>query len=151
MEVSHELIGADLTEHHLRHGQVKHPVGISRALSALRPHIDMGDMEKIAPIGQNPEHNNQIETIKMVAARKKNIRFSRVLKSLTKDRNFGINLPKKLFPRRKRKVASNVKVTNNVIKNSSEFKVEELPKKATVASISTPNVGDKPPQFAWQD
>lgn len=111
----------------------------------------MVEMVKIAPIGQNPAHNKQVETIKMIMARKKNIRFSKILKSLTKDRNFGINLPKKLFPKRKRKVANNVKVINNVIKKGSEFKVEELAKRATVPSISVTNVGDKPPQFAWHD
>ena len=46
-----ELIGADLTEHHIRHGAV----GVSRALSALRPwnEDDIG-IENIKHVGTNP-------------------------------------------------------------------------------------------------
>ncbi|KAJ9598650.1 hypothetical protein L9F63_010665, partial [Diploptera punctata] len=52
-----ELLGADLTEHHIRHSQV----GVSRALSALRPfnHDDIG-LETIKHVGSNPGHEKYI-------------------------------------------------------------------------------------------
>lgn len=51
MDTCDELIGADLTEHHIRHGQV----GVSRAISALRPfYHDAADIQDIQPVGSNP-------------------------------------------------------------------------------------------------
>jgi len=51
MDPYDELIGADLTEHHIRHGQV----GVSRAISALRPvYRATIDIEDIQNVGSNP-------------------------------------------------------------------------------------------------
>jgi hypothetical protein len=51
MDTYDELIGADLTEHHIRHGQV----GVSRALSALRPFYPATvDIQDIQHVGSNP-------------------------------------------------------------------------------------------------
>lgn len=52
-----ELIGADLSEHKIRHGQV----GISRALSALRPVLNHGGLEKVTQIGYNPGHDAYLQ------------------------------------------------------------------------------------------
>lgn len=51
MDTYDELIGADLTEHHIRHGQV----GVSRALSALQHfyHATV-DIQDIQNVGSNP-------------------------------------------------------------------------------------------------
>lgn len=51
MDTYDELIGADLTEHHIRHGQV----GVSRAVSALRPFYHAtDDIQDIQNVGSNP-------------------------------------------------------------------------------------------------
>ncbi|GJQ76090.1 hypothetical protein Trydic_g1841 [Trypoxylus dichotomus] len=50
MAVHVELLGADLTEHRVRHGQV----GISRALSALRPCIDTSAVDDLVRISRKP-------------------------------------------------------------------------------------------------
>ncbi|PNF29238.1 hypothetical protein B7P43_G10466 [Cryptotermes secundus] len=51
MDPYDELIGADLTEHHIRHSQV----GVSRAVSALRPiYHAIADIKDIQNVGSNP-------------------------------------------------------------------------------------------------
>lgn len=51
MDPYDELIGADLTEHHIRHSQV----GVSRAVSALRPiYQAIADIKDIQNVGSNP-------------------------------------------------------------------------------------------------
>ncbi|XP_075988467.1 ammonium transporter isoform X1 [Anticarsia gemmatalis] len=48
-----ELLGADITEHRIRHGQV----GVSRAVSALRPFHKSNSIEEIDAIGVNTGHS----------------------------------------------------------------------------------------------
>jgi hypothetical protein len=51
MDPYEELIGADLTEHHIRHSQV----GVSRAVSALRTFYHAtADIQDIQNVGSNP-------------------------------------------------------------------------------------------------
>jgi hypothetical protein len=51
MDPHDELMGADLTEHHIRHSQV----GVSRAVSALRPfYRAIADIQDIQNVGSNP-------------------------------------------------------------------------------------------------
>ncbi|KAJ2938329.1 hypothetical protein O0L34_g13247 [Tuta absoluta] len=59
MEPYEELLGADLTEHRIRRGQV----GVSRALSALRPYHRSGSIELVGGIGVNTGHNLIIDKI----------------------------------------------------------------------------------------
>jgi hypothetical protein len=59
MEAYNELLGADLTEHHIRHGQV----GVSRAISALRPFYSAtADLESIQHVGSNPGMHRTMDT-----------------------------------------------------------------------------------------
>ncbi|XP_053621103.1 putative ammonium transporter 2 [Plodia interpunctella] len=52
MDPYEELLGADLTEHRIRHGQV----GVSRAVSALRPFHRSHSIEGVDGIGVNSGH-----------------------------------------------------------------------------------------------
>ncbi|GBP89904.1 Putative ammonium transporter 3 [Eumeta japonica] len=52
MDPYEELLGADLTEHRIRHGQV----GVSRAVSALRLYHRSGSVEDVGAIGVNTGH-----------------------------------------------------------------------------------------------
>ncbi|CAH0556609.1 unnamed protein product [Brassicogethes aeneus] len=100
MEVQEELMGADLTEHLVKHGNVNR-VGISRAISAFRPVLDTSNVDKINNIGLNPGHNKSLNIIKIMARRK--YKLSSILRDITQHRNMGVNLPKNLFPKIKKK------------------------------------------------
>lgn len=66
MDPNEELLGADLMEHRIRHGQV----GISRALSALAPlHTEISEAKDIPIVGVNPGHETYLAEI-TVAAKK---------------------------------------------------------------------------------
>ncbi|XP_033366334.1 putative ammonium transporter 3 [Bombus vosnesenskii] len=57
MSVHDELLGADLVEHRIRHPQV----GISRAMSALRPASQKHELNSVHPVGINPGHDSYIQ------------------------------------------------------------------------------------------
>uniref|UniRef100_A0A1B0GNF3 Ammonium transporter AmtB-like domain-containing protein n=1 Tax=Phlebotomus papatasi TaxID=29031 RepID=A0A1B0GNF3_PHLPP len=62
MDSTEELLGADLMEHHVRHGQI----GISRALSALAPlKTDLKEVKELPRIGMNPGHESYIDVMKL--------------------------------------------------------------------------------------
>lgn len=113
-------------------------------MSVLRPHLDTTDIEKIIPIGLNPAHDTQIETINTIS-RKTNLRFSKVLKYITRDRNFGINLPKKLFPNKKVKRKSGL-INNNTKDNAQIPEVKKV-KVGPSEIIPTTDI----PQYAWTE
>ncbi|XP_017035778.1 putative ammonium transporter 2 [Drosophila kikkawai] len=61
MDPHEELLGADLTEHRIRHSQI----GLSRAISALAPiKVDLKEIAGIQPIGINPGHERSIEQLR---------------------------------------------------------------------------------------
>ncbi|XP_017875430.1 putative ammonium transporter 3 [Ceratina calcarata] len=57
MSVHDELLGADLVEHRIRHMQV----GVSRAMSALRPISGEHTLKYVNPVGINPGHDSYID------------------------------------------------------------------------------------------
>lgn len=64
MDANEELLGADLMEHRIRHGQI----GISRALSALAPlHTEISEAKGVPIVGVNPGHEQYLEEISAAA------------------------------------------------------------------------------------
>ncbi|CAH2056328.1 unnamed protein product, partial [Iphiclides podalirius] len=66
MDPYEELLGADLTEHRIRHGQV----GVSRAVSALRPFHRTKSIEEVGGIGMNTGHNLIVDKLQEAKRRK---------------------------------------------------------------------------------
>ncbi|XP_014363953.2 putative ammonium transporter 2 [Papilio machaon] len=66
MDPYNELLGADLTEHRIRHGQA----GVSRAVSALRPFHRSSSIEEVGNIGVNTGHSLIVD--KLQEAKRKN-------------------------------------------------------------------------------
>lgn len=136
MPVHVELLGADLTEHHIKHGQVSlvqspspspyfhtlfiSKVGVSRAISALRPCIDTNTVEDIINVGLNPAHNFNLNMMKELQRRKK-YRFSKVLMDMTKNRNFGINKHWNLFPHKGKKKVNSKQKKEKVFRQRNKF------------------------------
>ncbi|VEN55964.1 unnamed protein product [Callosobruchus maculatus] len=121
MEVHVELLGADLTEHLVKHGNVN-VVGVSRAVSALTSAIDTSEISRLHNIGLNPAHNKQIQMIGDMK-NKKRLRLPAIFKEIIRNRDLGINNAKKLIPRRKKK--ANLDTTGN-------FVVKKRPPSSTV-------------------
>nr|XP_034838391.1 putative ammonium transporter 2 [Maniola hyperantus] len=68
MEPYEELLGADLTEHRIRHGQV----GISRAVSALRPYQRSSSIERVGNVGVNTGHSLVVDKLQEIQKMPKN-------------------------------------------------------------------------------
>ncbi|XP_045478924.1 putative ammonium transporter 2 [Harmonia axyridis] len=137
MEVQDELLGADLTEHFVRHGNV----GVSRALSALRSVYDTREIEKLHDIGHNPGHDLNLKMVQKLAHKRK-YRLSQILCDLTKDRKLGCNSPKSLIPKRRFKKKMNVsngqemKNGSNVDKSGVIFKPEPPTRRLSTADTT---------------
>ncbi|KAM0737359.1 putative ammonium transporter 3 [Formica fusca] len=54
MSVYEEVLGADLVEHRIRHSKI----GVSRAMSALRPFTMEKKLKNVYPVGINPGHDS---------------------------------------------------------------------------------------------
>ncbi|XP_072937578.1 putative ammonium transporter 2 [Epargyreus clarus] len=67
MDPYEELLGADLTEHKIRHGQV----GVSRAVSALRPFHRSNSIEDVGGIGVNTGHSLVVDKLHEIQAKQK--------------------------------------------------------------------------------
>lgn len=66
MDPNEELLGADLMEHRIRHGQI----GISRALSALAmSHPEVHAAKEVPRVGVNPGHEKYLEEIAGAASK----------------------------------------------------------------------------------
>ncbi|XP_076763619.1 ammonium transporter [Xylocopa sonorina] len=57
MSVHDELLGADLVEHRIRHMQI----GVTRAMSAVRPLSQEHELKNVHPAGINPGHDSYID------------------------------------------------------------------------------------------
>ncbi|CAH2242785.1 jg293 [Pararge aegeria aegeria] len=79
MEPYEELLGADLTEHRIRHGQV----GISRAVSALRPYHRSSSVEGVGSIGVNTGHSLVVDKLQEIQNKKWKNKFSGKLQMFT--------------------------------------------------------------------
>ncbi|KAL1497506.1 hypothetical protein ABEB36_008456 [Hypothenemus hampei] len=98
MDIHEELLGADITEHLVRHSQV----GVSRALSAFRAILDTSTEETLNSVGMNPAHDKRLTLVKILASRRR-YRLSKILKAISKNQNFGIKMFRAIFPGRKRR------------------------------------------------
>lgn len=107
---------------------------MSRALSALRPVLDTTEVENIIDIGLNPGHDINLTALKDLH-RKKQYKLSKVLKDLTRNRNFGINVAKNLFP------------SNKVKRNKRSGKDEQNKIRATIEK--KPSLLEPIPNLAW--
>ncbi|XP_029175974.1 putative ammonium transporter 3 [Nylanderia fulva] len=56
MSVYEEVLGADLVEHRIRHSKI----GVSRAMSALRPFTMEQQLKSVPPVGINPGHDSYL-------------------------------------------------------------------------------------------
>ncbi|KAG5897809.1 hypothetical protein JTB14_011809 [Gonioctena quinquepunctata] len=133
MDVHVELMGADLTEHLVKHGHV----GVSRALSAFRPVLDTSDVEHLKDVGMNPGHDKHLDMVESMA-KKRRYKLSKILRDVTKNRNFGINIAKNLFPKNKVKLR---RYSKNSVDN---FKVKMGP-------LSDEKDYGKATRVAWMD
>ncbi|XP_012261470.2 putative ammonium transporter 2 isoform X5 [Athalia rosae] len=67
MDMFEELLGADLVEHRIRHVQI----GVSRAMSTLRPFPKYNQLEDVTRVGINPGHEDYLDTYKREKKAKK--------------------------------------------------------------------------------
>lgn len=90
MDPHEELLGADLTEHRIRHTQI----GLSRAISALAPiKVDLNEIVGVQPIGLNPGHERSIEQLR--AAEDKLQQWQSYLDQVAKASHKKLDTPKK--------------------------------------------------------
>lgn len=92
---------------------------MSGALSALRPVIDTSEIENLDEVGKNPGHAKNLVIFKNMA-RKKRYKLSKILKDLTRNRNMGINVATKLFPKGKNKRQSGTNGRTGTAQTKSE-------------------------------
>lgn len=90
-------------------------------------------MEHLDDIGRNPGHAKNLAIVKNMV-RKKRYNLSKIMKDITKNRNMGINVARKLFPKNRRKMQSDNKAQAEMMNG----KVEENYFTRT-----------KTPQMAW--
>ncbi|XP_015602614.1 putative ammonium transporter 3 isoform X2 [Cephus cinctus] len=79
MSVKEELLGADLVEHSVRHAQI----GVSRAMSVLRPFSRQENFDEIVQIGINPGHESYLTRYNRI---RKHDRLLKFLKRQTRKR-----------------------------------------------------------------
>ncbi|KAJ8957985.1 hypothetical protein NQ318_001986 [Aromia moschata] len=130
MDVHVELLGADLTEHLVKHGHV----GVSRALSAFRPVLDTTSVEQLKDVGLNPGHDKHLDMVKTLA-KKRRYKLSKILRDITRNNNLGINLAKNLVRKAKKK----------------ENQTKEASEKLKTNIMSPLNETKNVPHIAWME
>lgn len=116
-------------------------VGVSRAVSVLRPILNSEYIENLDNVGTNPGHLSNLDIVKQMA-RKRKCSFIRAFKRITRNRNLGINIGHKLMPRK--------------LKGSRKSKKKDPKSKGVYAeersrSSVSRGVTSKPVVFAWLD
>ncbi|XP_023952349.2 putative ammonium transporter 3 [Bicyclus anynana] len=81
MEPYEELLGADLTEHRIRHGQV----GVSRTVSALRPYHRSSSIEQVGSIGVNTGHSLVVDKLQEIQNKRSWTKCGGKLQTFTDD------------------------------------------------------------------
>lgn len=114
-------------------------VGVSRAVSVLRPILNAEYIENLDNVGVNPGHLKNLDIVNQMAHKRK-CSFIRALKGITRNKNLGINISRKLLPRKlkgSKKLRSGQKIRN--------LNMTESKPKSTTSS----GAGSKVPVFAW--
>ncbi|KAK0098249.1 hypothetical protein PV326_010148 [Microctonus aethiopoides] len=81
MNPQDELLGADLVEHRIKHTKI----GVSRALSALRPFTGHNDLQQVIGVGINPGHESYL--IKYTRSK----RLKNMMKMMSKKNRNGLS------------------------------------------------------------
>ncbi|XP_050312668.1 putative ammonium transporter 2 isoform X1 [Anthonomus grandis grandis] len=122
MNVHQELLGADITEHLVRHSKKE----VSRALSAFRAVLDITEAERLNIVGTNPGHDKHLSLIKSLSKRS-NHRLSKILRIVAINDNLG--------NRMKGSLLSMIRIKKKKV---------QLPR---IQKVLEPNV----PKLAWVD
>lgn len=111
-------------------------MGLSRAVSILRPILTSEYRDSLENVGVNPGHLKNLDVVSQMA-RKREYSFIKALRGITRNKNFGINFSYKLFPKKLKAYRK--------FKNDIKQKSTKSDKKRVKSSISSGNV----PIFAW--
>ncbi|XP_001359892.2 putative ammonium transporter 2 [Drosophila persimilis] len=151
MDPHEELLGADLTEHRIRHSQI----GLSRAISALAPiQVDLKNIAGVQPIGINPGHERSIDQLR--AAEDKLYQWQSYLEQVSNPRitrhklvaDSDITFKPKTPSKPPGNVFSRRPLTRELISDGFyRPNNSELP----VIGATISNKLDKDPNFAWVD
>lgn len=150
MDANEELLGADLMEHRIRHGQI----GISRALSALSPlHAEISEARDVPIVGVNPGHNKYLDEI--AAAAKKLDQWRQLEDRMTesaKIRGRKSFLRDVFLPRKKSRTLSPSKNISGLDSAVGNFKVRQRTgdNTTTTAAAADAELGGQT-NFAWID
>ncbi|KAF7283352.1 hypothetical protein GWI33_000863 [Rhynchophorus ferrugineus] len=129
MDVHEELLGADITEHLVRHSRV----GVSRALSAFRTVIDTKQADTLNMVGMNPGHDKHLFIVKNLATNRK-YRRSKIFR-IIRNQNLGSKLVKGWY----------ITLRGNKEKNKKKSSTQDV--HSGVNNIKTE--GRKEPPLAW--
>uniref|UniRef100_A0A6B2E7W1 Ammonium transporter n=1 Tax=Phlebotomus kandelakii TaxID=1109342 RepID=A0A6B2E7W1_9DIPT len=139
MDPNEELLGADLMEHHVRHGQI----GISRALSALAPlKTDLVEVKEVPKIGMNPGHENYIDAMKMAEIK------------LQSWRDYGEEKVREASAKKSTRKLSDLARAVPIFRRRTQTQGEissEAPRGTFTVSQQVGESGKENPNFAWVD
>lgn len=145
MDPNEELLGADLMEHRIRHGQI----GISRALSALSPlHAEIKEAKDVPKVGVNPGHEKYLEEISAAAKKLDQWRQleDRILESANAKKRPSF-MREVFLPRKKSHAISPSKDVSGLDSTPGQYKVRG--RKADADANDVEKGGET--NFAWID
>lgn len=145
MDANEELLGADLMEHHIRHGQI----GISRALSALSPlHPEIQAARNVPRVGMNPGHEKYLDEIAAAAKKLDQWRMVQDRKAeSTKMQRGRKSLFSEIFmPRKNSRIGEEETSRSGSTSGRNQVQVQQKVGEKPQTSDS-----GEPPMFAWID